>query len=437
MAALIHPHSGESVTSQLDLFAVPTTQTSLEYGQYVEFHPVATLTDAGPLEFLISAENTNYIDLANSYLYVRASITNADGSALAENAVVAPECNFLHTLWSQCDLYMNGSLVTPSNADYAYRAYIETLLSFGKEAKESQLSSVLWYRNTSGHFDEKTDTNVGFTRRKAMAAQSSEIEMLGRLHTDLTFQNRYLLSGVEIRIRLIRAKDAFCLHGNAALNGVKVSLKDVSFFCRKIKPNPSVQLAHVKALQHGTAKYPLRRVEMKTFTVPAGNFSITKENLFLGQLPTRVVMGLVDNEAYNGLLSKSAFNFKHHNINFISLYRDGVQIPGKALQPNFAQNRFIRSYMRLFTQTGQFNRDTGNGISRDEYKDGCALFVFDLTPHLDSGDVNFELIKHGNLRLELHFESAPQRTLTVTVLAEYDNLLEIDLERRVAFDYTA
>jgi len=67
-------------------------------------------------------------------------------------------------------------------------------LSFGKEAKESQFSSVLWYRNTAGHFDERADANVDYTKRKALAAESSEMDLLERLHTDLSFQNRYLLN---------------------------------------------------------------------------------------------------------------------------------------------------------------------------------------------------------------------------------------------------
>jgi len=119
------------------------------------------------------------------------------------------------------------------------------------------------------------------------------------------------------------------------------------------------------------------------------------------------------------------------------VYRDGFQIPCKPLQPDFTNDRFIRSYLNLYTQTGQYYRDTGNGLSRDEYKNGSALFAFDLTPHLDSSDETFELIKHGNIRLEIHFAAATARTLTVVVFSEYDNLLEIDQQRQVAFDYTA
>ena len=142
-----------------------------------------------------------------------------------------------------------------------------------------------------------------------------------------------------------------------------------------------------------------------------GNRSITKENLFLGQQPTRLVVDLVENDAYNGVITKFPFHFKHNNINFMTIYRDGVQIPSKPLQPAFVNDRFIRSYLCLFTQTGQYYHDTGNGISREQYKDGYALFAFDLMPQIDLNKVGFELIKHGNICTEIHFANATARTL--------------------------
>ena len=278
---------------------------------------MSVLTSTGPIEFTISAENSNYIDLANSFLYVRASVTTSKGADMAKGVEIAPECNFLHTLWSQVDVHLNGLLVTQSNNNYLYRAYIENLLSFGQEAKNAQLFVLLWHRNTSGHFDSCIAANKGYTQRKALAAECKD--MMEKLHIDLTSQNRYLLNGVKLRLRLIRSKDLFCLHGNANQAQNKVSLKEVTFFVRKGKPNPAVQLAHVKALQHATAKYLLRRVEVKSFIVPTGNRSITKENLFLGQLPTLLVVGAVDNDAYNGVITKSPFHFKHNNINFMTI----------------------------------------------------------------------------------------------------------------------
>ena len=294
----------------------------------------------------------------------------------------------------------------------------------------------MWHRNISEHFDTLGATNLGYTKQKALAVESKEFDMMEKLHLDLFFQNRYLLKGVEMRLRLIRSKDLFCLHGNANQAQNKVSLKEVTLFFLKVKLNPAIQLARVKALQHVIAKYPLRRMAVKSFTV-TGNRSITKQNLFLGQLPTGMVVGVVNNDAYNVVITKSPFNFKHNNINFMTIYRDGVQIPSKPLQPDFTDDRFIRSYVRLFTQTGQYYRDTENAISREQYKDGCALLVFDLTLQMNSSEVGFELIKHGNIRIEIDFATDTAHTLTVIVFAEHDNLLEIDQDKNVDFDYTA
>ena len=260
---MIHPSSAQSTTSQLDLFSVSLSQTSLDDGSFTEYHTVSVLTSTGPIEFTISAKNSNYSDLANTFAYVRASMTAADGTDLEVDVKISPECNFLLTIWSQLVVYLNGSLVTQYNNIYPYRAYIKNLLSFVPDAK-SQLFAVLWYRNIAGQFDSRGDANSGCTTRKAVAAQSNQIDMMGRLHVELSFQNHYLLNGVEIRLRLIRSNDIFCVHGNAA--ECKVSLKKVVLFVHKVKSNSSIELAHTKALQLATAKYPLRHVEVKSFT---------------------------------------------------------------------------------------------------------------------------------------------------------------------------
>ena len=158
------------------------------------------------MEFCIAAESSNYIDLANAFLYVRALVTKADGTALAEDTEIAPECNLLHTLCSQCDLPLNDTLVTQSSNNYSYRSYIETLLSFGKDAKDLQLLSVLWYQNSSGAFDMRGAGNTDYMKRKAIATQSHEFDMMERLHLDMSFQSRYVLNEIEVKYRLIRAK---------------------------------------------------------------------------------------------------------------------------------------------------------------------------------------------------------------------------------------
>jgi hypothetical protein len=49
----------------------------------------------------------------------------------------------------------------------------------------------------------------------------------------------------------------------------------------------------------------------------------------------------------------------------------------------------------------------------------------------------FQLIKQGNLRVEIHFVEALAETINVVLFAEFDNVIEIDRNRQVVFDYSA
>ena len=71
-------------------------------------------------------------------------------------------------------------------------------------------------------------------------------------------------------------------------------------FVRKVKLMPSVFLAHAKTLERSPAKYPIRRVVCKSFTIPQNYLDVSHEKLFSGQLPTRIVIGLVDNRDTRG-----------------------------------------------------------------------------------------------------------------------------------------
>jgi hypothetical protein len=49
-------------------------------------------------------------------------------------------------------------------------------------------------------------------------------------------------------------------------------------------------MGHVKALEKTSCKYPVRRVEVKVDTVLTGNMNYVQDNMFLGQLPKRLVI---------------------------------------------------------------------------------------------------------------------------------------------------
>jgi hypothetical protein len=382
----------------------------------------------------------DYVDLANTQLYVRAKITHGNGDPINGTDHVGPVNLTLHSLFSEMDLKLNETLVSSTNNTYSYRAYLENLLSYGQDAKASQLTATMYYKDTAGHLDVTNPTaqdvaNIGFKKRYEFFRDGASVDMMGKLHTDLCFQERFLPSDVGLRIRLVRQKDAFCLMSDATNPTYRLQIVECKLYVRKVKLSPSVFVAHAKALEHGNAKYPIHRVVCKTFTVPQGNLDFSQENVFTGQLPTRIVIGCVDNDAFNGAWNKSPFNFKNYHLTQLKLYLDGQHQYIKPIEPDFANNQFVQAYLTLFEGSGKLGKDEGIDVSRSEYPAGFTLYAFDLTPDLAESD-HLNLAKEGTVRLDAKFRVALANTINVVVYAEFENVIEIDRNRNIIYDYT-
>ena len=261
------------------------------------------------------------------------------GTDLADDTPVGPVNNWLHSLFSQVDVYLNDTLVTPSLNTYPFHTYVETVQSYGAEAKNTQLNSQLWYKDTAGHMEAtlENDGNVGLAERRRHIAESRVVEMMGRLHVDIFLQEKF--SSTASVSRYVRSKYAFSLMAGGQNPDYKVHIVDAVLFARKAVMSPTVQMAHIKALERGTAKSPLRPVDCKVYSIPQGAMSHTYENLFLGMLQKRLILWCVDNDAYNGEYSMNPFNAKNNAINFLAVFVDGRQVPAKPLQPNIATGR--------------------------------------------------------------------------------------------------
>ena len=105
------------------------------------------------------------------------------------------------------------------------------------------------------------------------------------------------------------------------------------------------------------------------------------------------------------------------------------------LHPSFSGLSYVRAFYTQFTGGDGISSDTGNTIGREQFVNGHTLY--DLTLDLSSScGHHFSVInKSENLRLELGLEGALSITGNVLVYSEFDNVIEIDKDRKVTRNY--
>ena len=167
-------------------------------------------------------------------------------------------------MFSGIDLYLNNKLVTNHSDTYPYRTYIENLFSYGSDVKENQLKAAeFWYEDAAGVFEDIPDGAI--TNRGAPVGRSNAVEIQGRLHLDLAMQVKYLPNGIELKLRLSRSSFRFCLMADGCPSKIKIDT--AILIVRYVQLLPTIANDLNKTIAQHNAKLPIRRVEVKTFTI--------------------------------------------------------------------------------------------------------------------------------------------------------------------------
>ena len=95
-----------SLSSDVDSFAPRPIQASNVETTLVTYKSIAYV-EQSVLEFLIPTDNNTYVDL-NIKIYIRGKLTKNDGTDLYNTDFTAVTNNFLHSIFIQYSIAMNG-----------------------------------------------------------------------------------------------------------------------------------------------------------------------------------------------------------------------------------------------------------------------------------------------------------------------------------------
>ena len=144
----MNPNSEPCGKSELDIFCLPPTQVAIEDSEWIPVHPTE-VGNSFSIKFQYTTSDGYYLDLARSYVSFLAQI---DGTSNG-NEKAGPINLWGHSLFKQIDFSINDTLLTSSNDFYAYEAMTTALLSYGKDAAETQLALSGYEKDTAGQMD--------------------------------------------------------------------------------------------------------------------------------------------------------------------------------------------------------------------------------------------------------------------------------------------
>ena len=124
-----------ALNSGLVLFDDLPTSHAIQESGFTDYHPISTLDSGGPIEFVVTGTNEEYIDCNDIYLRILLRVTMNDGSAIdAGKHTVAFINSTLSSLFSDVTLILNDKQVEGGQQHYGYKSYILQLLQYPSSA---------------------------------------------------------------------------------------------------------------------------------------------------------------------------------------------------------------------------------------------------------------------------------------------------------------
>ena len=210
-------------------------QRQIQSGTYMAVQPI--VKNASVVEFKVDSVD-DFIDLNKTELEVKFRIKKADGTNLEATDKVTVINYPSATLFNNVEVVLNGKTITHGTSNYAERAMMETILSYGNDAVMSWLQGGLFYKDTAGQMNntdpEDNTGNDGLKQRAEFTKESKLVVTRGKLHLDIFNQAKPLINNCRMNIKFTKNKDAYCLMC-AEDKAYKIEIEDMILWIRKLE----------------------------------------------------------------------------------------------------------------------------------------------------------------------------------------------------------
>ena len=450
----LHKTQDDYINGGADIFAGTQVDRACIGNTEAVYFPTNETTD-GPFLFYLPGETDTYIDPQTFRLsgYTSIQKVNATGALenMSANDKVAP-INFMPSMAfhsKQFDINgMNVNYITQPLENY--KAYMETLLSYGTDTKNTILKTCAnWDQDHPDDVEKFSSTKkriIGmdaeakslvteiipnaWDRRQALWAESKRVPFSIPLQMDVLSTDRFLPRNINVSIKLTKVRDEF-LYTTESTSEFRVLFHNLKLSVNRVKMLPELIMEHEKRFAAGQmARFPFTRTDCKFVTIAQGETSFRTHNIFRKVLPNSALVFFVKSAAMTGAKKLNPLNLQNFGIRKLYCLKKGQEVPPNGYVQDYDTDDFTETYRRVFDEIGIRTNTIGINLSAEQFKNGSNFYSFDYSPDKCSG-FHSHASDSGGIDFGVVFKRPTTTTISMIILCQYDDEFKLDAKRNV------
>ena len=401
----------------------------IESSHVQEVYPSTSLNE-GSIEIEFETDRSIYLDMRDIHLQIKVGLQKG---RLFDNFMKKDEHgkpylgmsftdddlhylthvnNILHSLFSNCEVYLNNQQVYNSNGLYGHKALISNEFNASTRNNEGILAC-------HGYEFEKEPSDYEkspFIDREEELLLKNESTYYGKLAIDLFQCEQLLLPITKLRLKLICARPNFYMISY----NPRVSLKvlDCSLFTRRVVVNEVYHQTIKYQLTHQPACYNFMETIPRTFIIPSGQSQFFQENVFNNAPIRRVAIAMNTNSAFTGHFQENPFHYQKFGLRELRNVRGGRAIV------SLDTTNDCRAYVATM-KAMNFNEEIP-ALTHHQFQNDYII-VFDLTSLQDAGkNLRYPELSCESIQLEMFFDRSLRNVTEIKVLRERMSTVKID-----------
>jgi hypothetical protein len=463
---LVDPESKPVTLPKFNWYATPGTVTEVEKLSVVKLLPLASISDARVFDFQYIATDNEAVDISKTKMNLIIELRRKNGTPITDRINLAPINGIGHSLFQNCKIYIGDTLVDTSSDMYGYSNYFTVVLNYSDQGIQSNFVSSMYRMDTAGKLDlfktvhdvkiaaveagtgvqasnavyyPSEDVNGSFFIRSHIMEKNREYELLVPIQMPLTNQSRTIPPRVNLKFQFTKAEPDFYLMADTGVTGSDYEIRIVKaeLWIYKLQLERTKLLANEVSWRSKAVKIPILREFMTFQTVDKNHKTVTIPNLHLGQVPDRILMGIVKSTHFSGSYSTNPFNFEHFNVESIDFRLNSESLPGMPIQMDYKRG----NYQQGFHLVGKdwYRKNRAQFITHYAFSRGYAIYNIDTTcDNYSSMGLYYPVVRSGGiLDLHLKFSEVSNSPLTIVFKFIFNNQITIEHDLSVTFDYSA